>query len=31
MEYGNTPLFYNFGKFEWTEINIVAILNVLSL
>jgi hypothetical protein len=24
-------LFYNFSKFEWTEINIVAILNVLSL
>lgn len=31
MEHGNTPLFYSFSKFEWTEINIVAILNVLSL
>ena len=27
MEHGNTPLFYSFSKFEWTEINIVAILS----
>jgi hypothetical protein len=29
MEYGSTPLFYNFTKSEWIEINIVAILNLL--